>query len=175
MDIYLLRYNNYYNRRLKIERKTPVLSDYTPYVLGGASGIIHNVNFNPRDGINTSVVIGSASQLWMREWGDADYLLEVDPDTSESYEDVDVNKAFDNLLYKIDGLNELLLYQKNIVDIMNNIKKVDAKIFTLRYGQHMISMVLKILKPFSLNKHRVNSSLNSLMLLVILILVFAFQ
>lgn len=50
-------------------------------------------------------------------------LLCVDPDTSESYEDVDVNKAFDNLLYKIDGLNELLLYQKNIVDIMSLLKE----------------------------------------------------
>ena len=50
-------------------------------------------------------------------------LLCVDPDTSESYKDVDVNKAFDNLLYKIDGLNKLLLYQKNIVDIMSLLKE----------------------------------------------------
>ena len=44
-------------------------------------------------------------------------LLCVDPDTSESYEDVDVNKAFDNLLYKIDGLNELFvfLYDLNLL------------------------------------------------------------
>lgn len=53
-------------------------------------------------------------------------LLCVDPDTSESYEDVDVNKAFDNLLHKINGLNELLLYQKNIVDIMSLLKEAQV-------------------------------------------------
>ena len=50
-------------------------------------------------------------------------LLCVVPDTSETYKDVNVNKAFDNLFYKIDGLNELLLYQKNIVDIMSLLKE----------------------------------------------------
>ena len=50
-------------------------------------------------------------------------LLCVDPDTSYLYKDVNVNKAFDNLLYKIDGLNSLLFYQKVIVDIMSLLKE----------------------------------------------------
>lgn len=50
-------------------------------------------------------------------------LLCVDPDTSYLYKDVDVNQAFDNLLYKMDGLNSLLFYQKIIVDIMSLLKE----------------------------------------------------
>lgn len=50
-------------------------------------------------------------------------LLCVDPETSFNYPGVDINKTFDNLLYKLDGFNALLLYQRNIVDIMSLLKE----------------------------------------------------
>lgn len=45
-------------------------------------------------------------------------LLCVDPNTSSDYQDIDVNKTFDNLLYKLDGFNSLLQFPQVIVDIM---------------------------------------------------------
>lgn len=53
-------------------------------------------------------------------------LLCVDPETAHAYEDIDVSKAFDNLLYKIDGFNRLLDYQKNVVTIMSLLKEAQA-------------------------------------------------
>lgn len=54
-------------------------------------------------------------------------LLCVDPDTSSSYINIDVNKTFDNLLYKLDGFNELLLYQQILVDIMSLLKEAQIE------------------------------------------------
>lgn len=45
-------------------------------------------------------------------------LLCVDPNTSSDYQNIDVNKTFDNLLYKLDGFNSLLQFPPEIVDIM---------------------------------------------------------
>lgn len=49
-NLYLLRYNNYYNRQLKVLNK---LSDYEPYVIG----TLTNINFIPNDGIYAKQVI----------------------------------------------------------------------------------------------------------------------
>ena len=49
-NLHLLRYNNYYNRQLKILSK---MSDYETYRLG----TITNVNFIPNDGVRTKQVI----------------------------------------------------------------------------------------------------------------------
>lgn len=46
-------------------------------------------------------------------------LLCVDPKTSWEYEDVDVNKCFHSLLYKIGGLNKLLFEPVEIVTTMS--------------------------------------------------------
>ena len=46
-------------------------------------------------------------------------LLCVDQKTAHEYGYVDVNKTFEGLLLKIGGLNELLLYQPEIVTIMS--------------------------------------------------------
>lgn len=46
-------------------------------------------------------------------------LLCVDPKTSWEYPDVDVNKSFTGLLYKMGGMNELLLEQPEIVTTMS--------------------------------------------------------
>lgn len=53
-------------------------------------------------------------------------LLCVDPVTAHEHSEIDVNQLFDNLLFKIDGLNELLMYQKELVNIMSLLQ--EAKI-----------------------------------------------
>lgn len=45
-------------------------------------------------------------------------LLCVDPNTSNDYSNIDVNKAFDCLLYKLDGFNTLLFFPQEIVEVM---------------------------------------------------------
>lgn len=46
-------------------------------------------------------------------------LLCVDPKTSWEYKDVDINKCFTGLLYKISGLNKLLFEPVEIVTTMS--------------------------------------------------------
>ena len=50
MTIYLLSYNNYYNRLVKQESS---LSAYIPFVLDTAT----NFNFNPNDGVSTRIIV----------------------------------------------------------------------------------------------------------------------
>lgn len=63
--IYLLNYNNYYNRTIKRENS---LADYMQYVLGDA---LQNINFNPSNFIDTTQIIN-----W--DYDIPDYLIEVD-------------------------------------------------------------------------------------------------
>ena len=46
-------------------------------------------------------------------------LLIVDPKTRDEYKNVDVNQAFDNLLRKLGGLNDLLFCPPELVTIMS--------------------------------------------------------
>lgn len=46
-------------------------------------------------------------------------LLCVDPETKCEYKDIDVNKAFDSLLRKFGGLNEILLRPAELVKIIS--------------------------------------------------------
>lgn len=50
-------------------------------------------------------------------------LLCVDPKTKNEYEHINIEDAFTNLLYKLDGLNSLLLYPKQLVTVMNLLEK----------------------------------------------------
>ena len=50
-DLYLLKYNNLYN---KIIKKENTLSAYQKYQIGQT---VQNVNFNPNDGVDTEQVI----------------------------------------------------------------------------------------------------------------------
>ena len=45
-------------------------------------------------------------------------LLCVDPDTANQHKEVDVNKLFDNLLRKVNSYNELVMCQKEVVELM---------------------------------------------------------
>lgn len=46
-------------------------------------------------------------------------LLCVDPETREEYTNIDVNKAFDSLLRKFGGLNEILLFPPELVKVIS--------------------------------------------------------
>lgn len=46
-------------------------------------------------------------------------LLYVDPKTKEEYKDTDVCKAFNGLMYKLGGLNSLLLEPPALVSVMS--------------------------------------------------------
>jgi len=50
-------------------------------------------------------------------------LLCVDDSTKERFTNIDVVKCFQNLMYKIDGLNELLSYPTEIVTVMCLLQK----------------------------------------------------
>ena len=56
MYVYLLRYNNYYNR---INKKENNLSDYEPYQLASTDNTPNpfQCNFNPNDGISTQLIV----------------------------------------------------------------------------------------------------------------------
>ena len=64
MNIYLLNYNNYYNR---ICKKEDTLTDYLDYQVGDT---IQGVNFNPNDGVNTELIVNTNQR--------ANYLLAVE-------------------------------------------------------------------------------------------------
>lgn len=66
--IYILNYNNYYNRILK---KEETLEDYQDYVIY----TLPETNFVPNDGVNTQHDIGSNAQMYD---GSGDYLLVID-------------------------------------------------------------------------------------------------
>lgn len=70
--LYILNYNNYFNRLVKREEE---LSEYEPYVIY----MLSNVNFNENDGIDTEHVIGSVEAYD----GSGDYMLAVDEDTRQ--------------------------------------------------------------------------------------------
>lgn len=63
-SLYLLRFNNYYNRILK---RYDSITEYEPYMLGSA---INGINFIPNDGIHTKQVINWDYEI-------PDYLLVV--------------------------------------------------------------------------------------------------
>lgn len=69
MNLYLLHYNNYYNR---IVKKEETLSDYLPYQIGET---IENINFIPNDFINTEQIVN-----WQDK--DPDYLIVADEDNN---------------------------------------------------------------------------------------------
>lgn len=77
MDLYLLKFNNYYNRIVKLFDN---LEGYMPYVLQpGIASVqeknpIINVNFVPGDGVNTEQIIN-----WSGET--PDYIVATDPRT----------------------------------------------------------------------------------------------
>ena len=67
MDLILLHFNNYFNRKLKkLESVDDYLSSDSEYV------IFQNFNFNPNDGVETEVVVGAK---YLKANDSFDYLL----------------------------------------------------------------------------------------------------
>lgn len=71
MTLYYYTYNNYYNRTIKVE---DTLAAY-----GTPLGIQPKVNFNPNDGVNTTIVMGTGTAVWDI---DPDYVVVVNDDGS---------------------------------------------------------------------------------------------
>ena len=79
-------------------------------------------------------------------------LLCVDPNTRKDYSDIDVNKTFENLLHRIGGLNDVLLYPPEIVMVISLLKEAqklyNSNIFDFSVYRKLIldagSEVLKI-------------------------------
>ena len=67
MTLYILNYNNYYNRLVKREE---TISDYQPYLIY----TLQNINFNPNDNVDTQHVFGDQANLYD---GAGDYCLAV--------------------------------------------------------------------------------------------------
>ena len=74
MTLYILKYNNYYNRLVKSES---TIDEYKQYLIYPQTeiGVIQSVNFNPNDGVDTQHVIGVGEYD-----GTGDYLIAVDED-----------------------------------------------------------------------------------------------
>lgn len=69
MDLYLLNYNNYYNRIIKREES---VADYLPYLLG--EPVLNIINWTPGNGLTTTQIIGS----WQYE--QPNYVIAVNAD-----------------------------------------------------------------------------------------------
>ena len=106
-NLYLLRYNNYYNRQLKVLNS---LDDYKPYSLGS----VLNVNFIPNDGIYAKQVIN-----WNKDI--PDYLLVT--------EDGEINSRWFVVESRrnLAGQFELELFRDTLADYYNEIQ--NAPIF----------------------------------------------
>lgn len=61
-------------------------------------------------------------------------LLCIDPETAQEHAEIDVNKLFDNLLYKIDGLNDLLMNQKELVNVMSLLQEAKLQYNRIDYN-----------------------------------------
>lgn len=80
VDLYLIQYNNYFNRQIR--RPNSYINRTSSYISGtsgiGAYNIIRSVNFNPADGVTTTLVLGKGETLTY-DLDTFDYLLVVDP------------------------------------------------------------------------------------------------
>ena len=106
-NLHLLRYNNYYNRQLKILSK---LTDYEPYRLG----TLININFIPNDGIHAKQVINWKGDI-------PDYLLVENGGAITSRWFVVESRR------NLAGQFELELYRDTLADYYNEIQ--NAPIF----------------------------------------------
>lgn len=102
--LYLLRFNNYYNRVLK---RYDTLSEYEPYMLGSA---IQNVNFIPNDGVYAKQVINWDNEI-------PDYLLVVNGTNTivSRWFVIESRRA-------LSGQFELGLFRDCLADYLNEIK-----------------------------------------------------
>ena len=118
MNVYFLNFNNYINR---IVKKFDSISDYIPYAITidtySETGYV-NYNFNPNDGIYTSMIVGSGE--WIKT---PDYCIVQDPETGDI-----VSRWFIMEFVRTrGGQYEARLYRDTVADFYNDI--VDAPCF----------------------------------------------
>lgn len=75
MYLYVLKYNNYYNRIIK---KKNSLEEYSQFVIYGPVAGVYG--FTPGDGVNTTQILGTSLQMYS---GSGDYLIAVDEESNE--------------------------------------------------------------------------------------------
>ena len=118
-NLYLLHYNNYYNRTIKREG---TLSEYLPYLVNsgavdknGNSPILLKVNFNPNDNINTQQLVN---------WGGVmpDYIIV----TNESGTDIISRWFVIDEQRQRDGQYNLTLHRDLIADYYNSVVTADT-------------------------------------------------
>ena len=121
MQLLLLHYNNYFNRIIK---KKDTVADYKATDTNYKE--VSNINFNPGDGVNTSIVLGLGQTGTIFEGADEfDYLV--------AYKTVDNKQVIDSRWFILEqdrkrgGQYELTLKRDVIVD--NYIAVVNSPIF----------------------------------------------
>ena len=89
VNIYLLQYNNYFNRHVR--RPNAYINRSVSYVSSssgvGAVNIINGVNFNPADGVTATLVLGKGETL-LTDLDAYDYILVVNPDVPISSDNI---------------------------------------------------------------------------------------
>lgn len=112
MTLYLLKFNNYYNRLVKAFDD---LNDYKPYVVY----TVEATNFNPADGVNTSHVVGVGNVSAYD--GAGDYLIAVEKTGTI---DTIVSRWFiiESIRTRA-GQYQLTLHRDLVVDYYNVIKQ----------------------------------------------------
>lgn len=111
MNLYILTYNNYYNRIVKSE---PGILSYSNYVIH----TLLNANFNPNDGVNTEHVFGTAAANYN---GTGDYLIAVD-----EYGDIVSRWFIIENVYNRKGQWQVLLRRDLVVDFYSDILRAPA-------------------------------------------------
>lgn len=112
MNLYILKYNSYYNRIVKYEDS---LSNYLKYVVGD---VYTDINFNPNDGINTTQYINCTNDQL------GNYVLCVEDNTIISRWFVIEARRERSGQYKLQLRRDLLVdYYNNIVNSPSFIKK----------------------------------------------------
>lgn len=119
MNVYLLKnFNNYYNRKIKFYSDITAYENYFIDITGEGTGYT-SYNFNPNDGVNTSIIIGKG------EWIDIpDYCIVQNPSTGE----------IDSRWYVIEcdrtrgGQYNLTLRRDLLADYWNNVINADTYI-----------------------------------------------
>ena len=117
MQLLLLHYNNYFNRIIKKEN---TIADYK--AADADYKEVSNINFNPGDGVNTSLVLGLGQNGSLFDGDESDYLV--------AYEVVDNNNVINSRWFIIEqdreraGQFELTLKRDvladNYTDVVNS-------------------------------------------------------
>lgn len=108
MNLYVLSYNNYYNR---IVKKEDNFNSYAPFVIYGPVQGVYG--FTPGDGVNTTQILGSNVQMYD---GTGDYLLAVNENN-----EIDSRWFIIDIKRERNGQWTLTLHRDLIVDFYDNI------------------------------------------------------